>query len=293
VSEWVNLGGDRRPAAEAVGPFPHRPFLETWWEHRGEGALSVVDCGTSAAAFIEVGGTLSFAGDPDVTDYHSPLGDQPGMAVAAAIAGAPSGTTVVLDSMPEEVARPVMAAAVAAGIEPVVREHEATMVLDLSGDAAATMSGKQRHEMRRKERRFVEAVGEPGLITGPAGFDLFVAMHRMSEGPKGGFMSAANESFLRDLLGVAGSLVDVLVTGEGDPVAAAFGFADSDAYYLYNSSFDPRAEAISPGMVLLQMLIERESSVGRHRFDFLKGTEEYKRRLGALPRALFQIEGVV
>jgi CelD/BcsL family acetyltransferase involved in cellulose biosynthesis len=30
---------------------------------------------------------------------------------------------------------------------------------------------------------------------------------------------------------------------------------------------------------------------GRSRFDFLKGTEDYKRRLGAEPRPLFLVEG--
>jgi CelD/BcsL family acetyltransferase involved in cellulose biosynthesis len=118
-------------------------------------------------------------------------------------------------------------------------------------------------------------------------------MHRLASGEKGGFMTEAMEAFFRDLLGVPGASVDVLLGASDRPVAAAFGFVDDDAYYLYNSSFDPEAAAASPGVVLLTMLLERESEAGRPRFDLLKGSESYKRRLGGRPRPLFAVEGVV
>lgn len=293
MTDWARLEA-RHPVAEHLGPFPYRPFLELWWLHRGRGVLTIVESGSSAAALVTDRGTMSFAGDPDVTDYHSPLGDDPGAVIEAAVALAVPGTRLRLDSMPEPVARAVAGALGRAGVEAAISEHDATMVLDLTqDDPLAALDAKQRHEMRRKARRFEESLGRPSLRTGADGFAAFVAMHRRADGAKGGFMSATNERFFRDLLGVPGAVVDLLVTPEGDPVAAAFGFVDDEAYYLYNSSFDPDATAASPGIVLLHRLIERESVAGRIRFDLLKGTEDYKARLGARTRALFQVEGIV
>lgn len=291
---WEALGGERRAAAPAVGPFPYRPFLEVWWAHRGEGALTIVEHGDSAVAVVTGDGAMSFAGDSDVTDYHAPLGVDPGAAVAAAVASAVPGTRYRFDSMPEEVARPVAAALSEAGGDPVVRPHEATMVLHLDpADPLAGLDRKQRHELRRKARRFEELFGGATISPGGEGFAPFVSMHRMAEGEKGAFMAPGTEAFFRDLLEVPGSKLDLLLTGAGDPVAAAFGFVDAEGYYLYNSAFDPAASAVSPGIVLLKFLIERESASGRRRFDLLKGTETYKRRLGARSRALFEVEGVV
>lgn len=93
-----------------------------------------------------------------------------------------------------------------------------------------------------------------------------------------------------DLLALDGSRLDVLRAGDGSVVAAAFGFEDDEAYYLYNSAFDPAAAAVSPGIVLVDCLIGKAASDGRSRFDFLKGDEVYKRRLGAVARPLFRLE---
>ncbi|HEX9978774.1 MAG TPA: GNAT family N-acetyltransferase [Acidimicrobiia bacterium] len=294
MTDWDVLGGDRRAIAPALGPFPHRPFLEAWWRNRGDGSLSVVGHGSSAVAVVTRERSMFFAGDADVTDYHAPVGEDPGGAIAAAVATAPAGTRFRFDSMPEEIARPVAAAIDAAGMSSAIHERDATMVLDPTpGDPLASLDGKQRHELRRKVRRFEESFGEPHLVTGVSGFDAFVAMHRLAEGDKGTFMSAATVEFFRDLLGIPGAVVDLLVTSAGDPVAGAFGFRDAEGYYLYNSSFDPAAGPASPGIVMVELLIERESSMGGRRFDLLKGTETYKRRFGARPRPLFVVEGVV
>jgi CelD/BcsL family acetyltransferase involved in cellulose biosynthesis len=196
--------------------------------------------------------------------------------------------------MPAEVAHPVAGALAAAGAMVSTEHHASAMVIDLDQDRPlGAMDAKQRHEVRRKSRRFVDALGEPDLVSGPEGFDAFVTMHRTAGGDKGDFFDDAMEAFFRDLLSVPGAVVDLLTTGSGDPAAAVFGFVDDDVYYLYNSSFEPALRDASPGIVLLSRLIERESSRGRGTFDLLKGTEVYKSRLGARPRELFVVEGVV
>ena len=78
----------------------------------------------------------------------------------------------------------------------------------------------------------------------------------------------------------------------GEAVAAAFGFEDERAYYLYNSAYDTAAAASSPGVILADLLVQRSITEGLARLDLLKGNEAYKFRLGARPRPLFAVEGV-
>ncbi|MEA3510654.1 MAG: GNAT family N-acetyltransferase, partial [Actinomycetota bacterium] len=88
----------------------------------------------------------------------------------------------------------------------------------------------------------------------------------------------------------AGAAVDLLSVA-GTPVAAAFVFTDTDALYLYNSSYAEDASDTSPGIVLLTSMIERSIDDGVRRFDFLKGDEQYKYRLGAIDRPLTVVQG--
>ena len=84
--------------------------------------------------------------------------------------------------------------------------------------------------------------------------------------------------------------MDVLY-GDEHPLAASFGFEEDDAYYLYNTAYDPAASSLSPGVVLLYALIRGCIRRGLRTFDFLKGDEPYKFRMGAEPRRLYVIEG--
>ena len=104
-------------------------------------------------------------------------------------------------------------------------------------------------------------------------------------------MTPGRESFFRSLADLPGCRIDV-VSGESDaPVAAAIGFQDSEGYYLYNSAYDPANRAISPGIVMLMLLFEQAIEAGVAIFDFLKGDESYKSRLGAQPRPLYALVG--
>jgi CelD/BcsL family acetyltransferase involved in cellulose biosynthesis len=117
-------------------------------------------------------------------------------------------------------------------------------------------------------------------------------MHRAARGAKGGFLTAGLEAFFGALLDSGGARLHLLVGGDGTPVAAALGFEDEAAYYLYNSAYDPEAAADSPGAVLVDLLVQRAVGAERVRLDFLKGDESYKFRLGGRPRPLYVVEGV-
>ena len=103
-------------------------------------------------------------------------------------------------------------------------------------------------------------------------------------------MTLEMEKLFASLAGQPGWQIDLLEGEEGRAVAATLSWADGDGFYLYNSAYDRATEA-SPGIVLLSMLIERAIGANFHVFDFLKGVEPYKFRLGATARHLFRFEG--
>jgi len=246
---------------------------------------------------MERGGRVELIGDSDLTDYHSPRGDDLTGATAWLASQVGSGTPFSFDSLPERAAETLRAALISLGIEASVEQHEiaAVVTLPASFDEYLMVIGKkERHETRRKRRRFAEECGEPSIarIRGDEAVAAFAAMHRTASGDKGVFMTDEMEVFFAALHRRVGAVIDVLVGGDGEPVAASFGFEDDNAFYLYNSAYDPAAAHASPGVVLVSMLIENTISSGRQVFDFLKGDETYKFRLGAAERRLYALTGV-
>jgi CelD/BcsL family acetyltransferase involved in cellulose biosynthesis len=293
-TEWSDPPFSHPPLAPATGPFPHRPFLETWWRHQGGGdELAIIATDTAGLPLRVSEGRVLFCGDADLTDYHNPLGDPHQAMEAAAVRF--SGSDYSFDSLPESAAVSLHAALDAGGHMHAVTRDAVTAVLDLPSDMDEWLTGlgkRDRHEIRRKRRRFVEALGEIHLErrSDAAGVDLFAEMHRSAGGAKGGFMTRERKDFFSDLVTSARATVDVLSTEHG-PAAAAFAFAEPDGYYLYNSAYAPEAASASPGIVLLVTLIETLIAEGVPRLDLLKGDEPYKFRLGAVPRPLYRIEG--
>jgi len=294
MATWSEAPFSHPPLANATGPFPLRPFLETWWRHNGEDdRLALVATDAGALPLRQSDGRVLFCGDPDLTDYHNPLGE-PAEALAVVAARFP-GTGYSFDSLPDAAAVALHAALDGGGHAHAVTSDAVTVVLELPETAAgwhAQLKKRDRHEMRRKRRRFEEALGEAQLErrSDEDAVGLFADMHRTAAGAKGGFMSKQREDFFSDLVASADASVDVLSTDHG-PAAAAFAFARPDGYYLYNSAYSPEAAAFSPGIVLLAMLVESLIADGVPRLDLLKGDEPYKLRLGAVPRPLYRIEG--
>ncbi|NNC91257.1 MAG: GNAT family N-acetyltransferase [Acidimicrobiia bacterium] len=291
--DWATDGFELPVVAPATSVFPHRDYLERWWHHFGTGEVSLVEDESALLALRQLpDGSIAFVGDEDLTDYHAPLGVGSGALLGAFLDRLPSGTRYRFDSLPAEAADEL---ASGLGSRATGTQHESAFRVALPGDFESFLAGlskKERHELRRKHRRFGEAVGAPRLLEGtvdPVG--TFAQLHRLAEGRKGRFMTTEREGFFRDLATLSGARVDILAGDEGFPVAAAIGFQDADAYYLYNSAYDPARAAASPGIVMLWMLFQSVIADGVAIFDFLKGDEAYKLRLGAEPRPLYVLEG--
>jgi CelD/BcsL family acetyltransferase involved in cellulose biosynthesis len=318
--EWID-----DPVAFAMDDWPsllqadpdatlfHGPrFLKPYWEEFGAGRLSiaVVRAGDrpSAVAPFEVDeGMLRFLGGFDVTDYMGPVGipgeRQPAAnELMAAVATRGDWERADLGGLPEDGAwlEGLRNAARDAGLAPDVGLDAVAPCLPLPAsfdEYLATLPGKARHEVRRKDRRLREAFPDVRLVdasTATIGADLdrFVDLHRSSPGEKGRFMVPGMELFFRRL---AHALVPeatlrlaFLETG-GRRIAGAIGFRDGAAFRLYNSAYDHDAAALAPGMVLVAELVRSAIEEGHRSFDFLKGDLSYKYRFGPRRRRIMTL----
>jgi len=152
----------------------------------------------------------------------------------------------------------------------------------------ATLTAKQRHEVRRKLRRLWEAGNVDFHIVEDSAsvhdvMDAFLKMFSESRKDKATFMTARIESFFRslaDTMAEAGLLKLGILELDTLPTAMVMCFDYHDCVYLYNSGYDPNYSSLSVGLLSKVLCIKDSIQRGRKRFDFLKGGESYKYYLG-------------
>jgi CelD/BcsL family acetyltransferase involved in cellulose biosynthesis len=80
----------------------------------------------------------------------------------------------------------------------------------------------------------------------------------------------------------------------GEAVAAYCNFDYNNEILVYNSGLDPsKASALSPGIVLLSYNIQYAIESGRKVFNFLRGAEQYKYRMGGQDTEIFNLKAAV
>ena len=72
------------------------------------------------------------------------------------------------------------------------------------------------------------------------------------------------------------------------PAAAVMCFDYLSTRYLYNNGYDNRHRALSIGLLSKVLTIKDSIQGGQTRYDFLKGPESYKRKLGGKPVQLYR-----
>jgi CelD/BcsL family acetyltransferase involved in cellulose biosynthesis len=301
--DWTSL-----VAADPDGTIFHTPrYLKLYWEEFGAGTLQTAHVSVggeqiAAAAFELTDDTLTFLGGFDVTDYLGPVGVPESRGAAAkelmsSLASRADWRAADLAGLPKSGAwLPALAkAADDAGLEAEPGDDAVAPLLrlpDTYDSYLESLSGKLRHEIRRKDRRLREALPDVRLVesspdTVADDLGRFVELHRTSTGRKGTFMVPGMELFFRrladDLLPDGMFRLMFLETG-GDKVAGAVAFRWDDTFFLYNSAFDHAWAGLSPGMVLVAELIRCAIEEGCRSFDMLKGDLRYKYRFGARPR---------
>jgi len=161
------------------------------------------------------------------------------------------------------------------------------------------LSGKDRHELRRKMRRLEREL--PGATARShadvAGWDeamtRFLTLHRLSKVGKAKFMDERMEQFFRSAtarLAAAGWARLWFLEHHGASVAAFLCLEYAGNVGLYNSGFDPARAQLAPGIVLLAHVIRDAIERGFPVFDFLRGEEPYKYGFGPAPEDVFNVK---
>lgn len=317
----VSVESDRRifelPAwRELFARDTHRHIFQTpewnrvWWDEFGRGKELLV---LTFARMDETVGivplyrrldgdrqVLRFVGGIDLTDYLGPIcAPEDRCEVAVALVDWLSRADLEWDELdahnmpvPSGFAEFLVDHADRAGFGFTLEQEETSAILTLGTDweaYLATLESKERHELKRKRRRLERE--HPAAVfrtateeTLEADLETFIAMHRGAEGHKGHFMRPEIAGFFermaRAFLPLGWLRLDLLEV-EGRALASTFAFELEGGFYLYNSSYEPDAARLSPGLMLVSELVRTSIDENLRIFDFLRGPERYKFQLGS------------
>ena len=160
------------------------------------------------------------------------------------------------------------------------------------------LTGKERHEIRRKLRRLNEAARVNfRVVESRAGIskeiDLFLDLFKSNRTDKSDFMTDQRASFFRSLasaMAEARILKLFFLELDKTPAAAVMCFDYQSTVYLYNNGYDNQYRSLSVGLLSKVLTIQDSIQRGKNKYDLLKGTETYKQRLGGKPVQLYRCQ---
>ena len=279
-------------------------WLRIWWEEFADGhelMLLAVRNGrelVAVAPLMRDGDRLCFAGDSQICDYMDlTLAKGTEDKVAAALFRALSEEPwreLVLWAIPEysPSLQVLSTAAQDAGLKVDIQVEDVCPGVSLPAtweDYLSSLSGKDRHELRRKMRRLtkgasveLEELTEAASIS--AALEDFLRLHAASRFEKARFMTDRMKRFFRRVISALaeeGVVRLYFLALNGVRGAAVLCFAGERELLLYNSGYDPSFAPLSVGVISKAMALKRAIEDGKQRFDFLRGAEAYKYDLGA------------
>jgi len=287
--------------------------LKAWWQAFGSGlephlcAIRFDDELIGIAPLFFQGNKARLVGSPDVCDYLDVI-------VAPGREGAlfehlfhhleQQGITHLdlgvlrADSI---VFSHLLAAAKRLNYEVFCEPEDVSMELELPSTWDAFLNGltgKERHEIRRKLRRLKEAAQINFRVVErktevSEQIETFFELFKLNRSDKSDFMTPQRVSFFRSLaeaLAEARILKLFFLDLDDRPAAAVMCFDYNSTVYLYNNGYDERYRSLSVGLLSKVLTIQNSIERGRIKYDFLKGPEVYKKRLGGKPVQLFRCQ---
>lgn len=308
-SLWQDHASDLR--WRGLFALPH--WLETWWEYLNPGGTlylrSVWEneklCGI--APFYMKDSTACLLGSEDVCDY---------LDVPVAADRESLFWTALLEDLSKKGIKQMQLgllrpdSVVFSGLPPLLKEggkqltaswetidvsFEMGLPSDWEGYLKA-LSKKQRHEVRRKLRRLHEGAKVQyrelwGSDITPALQQTFFELFARSREDKATFLTPEREKFFQTLMermNDAGLLRMGLLELNNRSAGMTLHFVQDGRVYLYNSGHDPGYRFLSVGLMTKIFCIKESVHQQRHTFDFLKGREVFKQRLGGREVPLFR-----
>lgn len=288
-------------------------WQELWWSAfqngRSLAGFYLTDAAgqlTALASLSRCGDNFSFVGNSDTFDYNDFViarGTEPAFFPALLDAiDSGGGRQLDLYSVGED--SPTLAMlpelARARGYSVDIAEEDVAPRINLPAtwdEYLAGLSKKDRHELRRKLRR-LEAhenwrwfcVSDPAEAAERT--DTFLALMRDSDPAKAEFLTADREAFFRRLIAATaaqGVLRLFFMEMDDKPVAASLCLDYDRVRMLYNSGHDTEYRYYSIGLLLHALCLRDALEAGYRYFDFLRGNEPYKYRLGGHDHHLYRI----
>ena len=121
----------------------------------------------------------------------------------------------------------------------------------------------------------------------------FFALFEQAKQNKAAFMTEGMASFFNSLgeaMAEANILKIYILELDAIPAAAAMCFDYNSTIYLYNSGYDRRFSSLSAGLLCKVLSIKDSIQGGKKKYDFLKGDEVYKHRLGGKKIPLYRCQ---
>lgn len=294
---------------QEAGPFITPAWLTAWWScFAGENELLLLcvsrnDEVLGVAPFMVQGEVARLVGSEDVCDYLDIVVlPEHNEAIFTALL-----SYFKKNEITELILEPVrMTSSVMKNFVPFARDYGCEVEIDTKNvtvkmelpaswdEYLAVLSKKQRHEVRRKFRRFSEAGSVATNIikemdeAAPA-MDRFFRMFRESRKDKDSFMTSERELFFRELaqqLARAKMLYMLEIYINGSAAAMVFCVNLGSTTYLYNNGFNPEFSSTSVGVISKLMTIRQSIEAGVQHYDFLSGNEHYKFQLGGAEEKL-------
>ncbi|MBW1753427.1 MAG: GNAT family N-acetyltransferase [Deltaproteobacteria bacterium] len=290
--------------------FMEPAWMQAWWNHFGAGMTPCILAVWHKKTLIGIAplmadGTTAFLlGHADLCDY---------MDFIVAPQRGPEFFTVIIEYLQNQgfvlldlkpilnesnVVKDLVEIAPGLGCRVVCRPDEVTYAMALPSSWEAfleRLTGKQRHEIRRKLRR-LDAAGQvkyrfvEDVDAVRTEIDTFIALFRSNRSDKAAFMTSQMEAYFRSLtesMAAHHMLKLAFLELDGQPVAAVLCFDNGSTVYLYNSGYDMHFSSLSVGLLSKVLSIKDSIQRGRRKYDFLKGDEKYKQYLGGRPFPLF------
>lgn len=298
AEEWERLVEE----SSAPAPFVTPQWQEAWWQEFGGEPELLLLAGrrdgqlVGIAPLMMVEDLIAFIGSEDVCDYLdfviAPGCEELFLGHLLEYLEALRWSAFDLHALPE-------ASAALTCFVPLLRERAYVVQNEVEEvcpevilpatweEYLASLTRKDRHELRRKLRRLASA---PGVRLSEADgqaieedVEDFLRLLRLSRGDKGTFMNPRRASFFRAIVqrysqSAKPKLFFLEVAGKR--VSSVLLFDCGNSYMLYNSGYDPDYSYLSVGLLLKALCLQEAIAQGKQRFDFLRGAEPYKYDLG-------------
>lgn len=310
TSEWLELLN--RAHTNTVFQTPQ--FLSSWWESLGFGTLQIIVVRDDqhilrgiAPLFLQPLSTgsveLNFVGCVNVSDYLDVVVDRDYSEAVYSELHTVLTTQIKWDSLfwcsvPENSPTRAFIQKQFAGSSESVQDVTPKITLPIDWETyLSSLDRKQRHELKRKWRRLDELDHTFVCISEKEAavrcVETFIMLHKASSVEKRDFWNDEHLIFFRKFVPTAaeqGWLKLFFLEVNGEAVATMLIFDYNNIYNLYNSGFLPEKYAeVGTGATLTAYTIKDAITQGRGIYDFLRGGEQYKIRLGAVAGAVYDL----